>query len=117
MFKWVRIVMAAVILTLPVATEAAADMKSWQKSLVKKIRKKQVYPRSAFAKEIEGKAKVRSIIAADGQITGHEIVQATGEAVLDREIPKLVKRLNPLKALPDGRTELRIVIPLNWQLD
>ena len=96
---------------------SAADMNSWKKAVAKKVAKKQKYPRAALAREIEGKAKIRLLVAADGSITTHEIVQETGEKILDREIPKLVKRLNPLPALPEDRTELSFVLPLSWSLN
>lgn len=95
----------------------AADMSSWKKAVAKKVAKKQKYPRAALAREIEGKAKVRLIVAADGSISSHEIVQETGEAILDKEISKLVTRLNPLPALPEDRTELSFVLPLSWTLN
>lgn len=95
----------------------ASDMASWKKAVAQKVAKKQKYPRSALAREIEGRAKVRLSVAADGAITSHEIVEETGEAVLDREIPKLVDRLNPLPTLPDGKTEMTFVLPLNWRLN
>lgn len=96
---------------------AADDMKSWQISLVKAVAKNQRYPRSAIAREIEGRAKVRLVVSADGTITSHEIVQDTGESILDAEIPKLVEKLNPLPALPDGKDSLTFVLPLNWTLN
>lgn len=96
---------------------SASDMNSWKKAVAKKVAKKQKYPRAALAREIEGKAKVRLIVAADGSISSHEVVQETGQAVLDKEIDKLVKRLNPLPALPEDRTELSFVLPLSWTLN
>ena len=44
-------------------------------------------------------------------------MEGTGQDVLDREIPKLVKRLSPLPALPEGRTQLSFVLPLDWSLN
>lgn len=96
---------------------SAEDMTSWKKAVAKKVAKKQKYPRAALAREIEGKAKVRLIVAADGSISSHEIVQETGQAILDKEIVKLVGRLNPLPALPEDRTELSFVLPLSWTLN
>lgn len=96
---------------------SAADMITWKKAVAKKVAQKQKYPRAALAREIEGKAKVRLIVAADGSITTHEIVEETGESVLDREIPRLMKRLNPLPALPEDRTELSFLLPLSWSLN
>jgi len=103
--------------TVVVAPAQASDMASWKKAVAKKVAKKQKYPRSALSREIEGRAKIRLHVAADGAITAHEVVEETGESILDREIPKLVDRLNPLPALPDGKTELSFVLPLNWRLN
>lgn len=101
-----------------VSTSASAsDMNSWKKAVAKKVAKKQKYPRAALAREIEGKAKVRLVVAADGSISSHEVVQETGQAILDKEIGKLVQRLNPLPALPEDRTELSFVLPLSWTLN
>jgi len=99
------------------APAQAMDMKAWSKEVAKKVAQKQRYPRSALAREIEGRAKVRLVVAADGAITAHEIVEETGENILDNEIPKLVERLSPLPALPDGKTEMTFVLPLNWRLN
>jgi TonB family protein len=95
----------------------SSDMTSWKKAVVKAISTKQKYPRSAQVREIEGRAKVRLIVSADGTITAHEIVEGTGQPVLDREIPKLVARLNPLPALPAGENGLNFIIPLEWALN
>ena len=94
----------------------AEDMTSWTSAVVQKIAKKQTYPRSALSREIEGRAKVRITVDADGTITSHEVVEATGQKVLDREIPKLVDRLNPLPAVPNGEVTT-LVLPLNWSLN
>jgi len=99
------------------APAQADDMKAWKIKVIKSVAKNQRYPRSAIAREIEGKAKVRLIVAGDGTITSHEIVEETGQKVLDREIPKLVEKLNPLPALPNGQSEMSFVLPLNWTLN
>lgn len=100
-----------------IPSAAAESLSSWQASVAKAIGKNQRYPRSAQMRQIEGKAKVRLIVSPDGTITSHEVVEATGQPVLDREIPKLVTRLNPLPALPAGQQEsLSFVIPLEWAL-
>ena len=96
---------------------ANTDFDSWKQAVVKTVAKKQKYPRAALAREVEGKAKVRLTVLADGTISAHEVVQATGERVLDNEIPRLVKRLNPLPSLPAGRDEVSFVLPLDWSLN
>jgi len=120
MLKKFNKILAAVALTFAfgvIAAPAQADMASWKKAVAKKVAKKQKYPRSALAREIEGRAKVRLHVTADGTIASHEIVEETGQNVLDKEIPKLMKRLSPLPALPDGKTEMSFVLPLNWRLN
>lgn len=103
------------VLVAPVAN--AASMQEWQAAVVKKLTTKQKYPRAALSREIEGRAKVRLVVSADGSITNHEIIENTGEDVLDREIPKLLKRMNPLPSLPENKTELAFILPLVWTLD
>ena len=104
---------------ISVATPAIADpVKSWQKKVVTLVGKKQVYPRSAIMKEIEGQAKVKVSIDRSGSLQGFEMVEATGHDVLDKEVDKLMKRINPLPAppeeLPDNK--LTFVLPLSWVL-
>ena len=114
----VAVIALAVFATGSIATSAqAADMKSWQKAVVKKVIKEQVYPRSAVINEVEGKAKIRLTVSSDGKIVSHEVVQPTGQDLLDSEIPGFVNRLNPLPALPDGKTELSFILPLTWTLE
>lgn len=95
---------------------AASDMDAWKSEVTKSVAKNQRYPRAALAREVEGKAKVRLTVAADGTISNHEIIEPTGESSLDNEIPRLVKRLSPLPSLPEGRSELSFVLPLDWSL-
>lgn len=119
--KMIRILTAASFLlsaVVAVVPASAVDsMDDWKRAVAKKIATKQTYPRSALTREIEGRAEVRLVVSGDGTITAHEILKPTGEKVLDREIPKLVGRLNPLPALPSGQSELSFVLPLNWALD
>ena len=115
--KFLSLVIAATLLTSVAGTAFAADdMTSWKQAVVGKVAKSQKYPRAAQAREIEGKAKVRLVVAADGSITAHEILEPTGQDVLDNEIPKLVARLNPLPALPAGQSDMTFVLPLEWSL-
>ncbi|MFC4346340.1 energy transducer TonB [Kordiimonas lipolytica] len=95
----------------------ADAMTDWQRAVVEKVRAKQGYPRLAVARQIEGRAKVRLTVAADGTISNYEILEATGEDVLDRAIPPLIGKLSPLPPLPGGQSEMTFVLPLNWSLD
>jgi protein TonB len=115
-----RFFLLAVLFSLFSATAPTAQadaMQDWQRAVIKKVMAKQSYPRLAVARQIEGKAKVRLTVAADGTINNFEVVEPTGEQVLDRAIPKLVDKLSPLPPLPNGQNELNFVLPLIWSLD
>ncbi len=112
---------AAVVLSLVgtlglSASAKAGDIKDWQVKIVKLVAKKQVYPRAAMRKELEGRAKVRINIDREGNIVNHEILSPTGLEVFDNEIPKLIDRINPLPSPPDALSDdqLSFVLPLSW---
>jgi len=96
----------------------AADIKSWQRQIAKVVASKQVYPRSALRREEEGEAKVKVTVARDGKIANFEIIQETGHASLDREVPKLIERIDPLPKPPSdaGDDQLTFILPLAWVL-
>jgi len=97
---------------------AADDVKDWQREIVKKIVKSHIYPRSAIAREIEGRAKVQVTIDGSGKIVGYEIIEPTGESQLDDAIPKMMARMDPLPAPPDSLPDanLTFTIPIAWRL-
>lgn len=104
-----------------VATAAPAyadELKDWQKEIIKKIVKSHIYPRSAIAREIEGRAKVSVTIDRSGKITGYEVVEPTGESQLDNIIPKMMEKMDPLPAPPASLSDanLTFTIPIAWRL-
>ena len=100
------------------SSAVAADIDIWQSEVGQAIAKKQVYPRAALRKEIEGKIKVEINIDRDGNIVAHSLKSSSGHDVLDREIPKLIKRVSPLPKPPADakQNELTMVIPIAWTL-
>ncbi|MCC3861467.1 energy transducer TonB [Pseudemcibacter aquimaris] len=99
-------------------TANAQDISGWQKEVTKKIAKKQTYPRAALRKELEGRIKVEINVDREGNIVAHSVTESSGHDVLDREIPKLMKRVSPLPAPPAGASDaqLTMVVPLAWAL-
>lgn len=101
-----------------VAPQAVAgnSVNDWKVDVAKLIGKKQVYPRAALSKEIEGTAKVQITIDRTGHVTSYDVVQPTGHPELDNDIPKLVKRIDPLPEPPSEMSdaELSLTLPLNW---
>jgi len=109
----------AIAVTLgAVAPQALAGdtVSDWKVDVAKLIGKKQVYPRAALSKEIEGSAKVQITIDRTGHVTSYDVVQATGHPELDDDIPKLVQRIDPLPKPPSEMSdaELSLTLPLNW---
>ncbi|MFC4348518.1 energy transducer TonB [Kordiimonas lipolytica] len=104
---------------MAMATPAYADeLQDWQREIVKKIVKSHIYPRSAIAREIEGRAKVSVTIDRSGKITGFEVLEPTGESQLDNVIPKMMEKMDPLPAPPDSLPDgnLTFTIPIAWRL-
>ncbi|MGF1606274.1 MAG: TonB family protein [Rhodothalassiaceae bacterium] len=95
------------------------DLQKWRKDVVKTVVSNRIYPDSAISRGIEGVAKVRISIDRSGNITGFEVMQPTGQEILDREIPKFIDRINPLPAPPDALPDdkLTFVFPLVWKLE
>ena len=95
-----------------------ADISGWQKEVSTKIAKKQTYPRAALRQELEGRAKVEINIDREGNIVAHVIKSSTGHDLLDREVPKLLKRVSPLPAPPADASDsqLTMVVPLAWAI-
>ena len=113
------IVATALTFTGFASSANAQDISGWQKEVSKKIAKKQSYPRAALRKELQGKAKVEINVDRDGNIVAHSLQSSTGHEVLDREVPKLMKRASPLPAPPADATDsqLTMVVPLAWVLE
>ena len=95
---------------------AGDSVNDWKQDVVKLIARKQVYPRAALSREIEGSAKVQITIDRTGHVTSYDVVQPTGHKELDEDIPKLVKRIDPLPAPPSALadSDLSMTLPLNW---
>ncbi|WP_150004115.1 energy transducer TonB [Iodidimonas muriae] len=109
---------AGVVMAAGATGANAADATSWKRSIAKVVAQKQVYPRSALRREIEGSARVKVTIDRDGKIANFEMLEDTGHEVLNREVPKLMERINPLPTPPSDLSdaELTFILPLSWVL-
>ena len=97
---------------------AAFDKKAWVKKIVGHIQKNHIYPRSAVRKGLEGTAKVKLVLTRDGTISSYEVLEASGVKQLDKVIPRIVKKMDPMPTPPaDAKdSDLSLTIPLTWRL-
>ena len=53
-----------------------------------------------------------------GKITAYDVIEPTGEDQLDKVIPKMMEKLDPLPSPPDSLPDgnLQFVIPIAWRL-
>lgn len=94
----------------------ADDMDEWKRKVATMVAKNQGYPRSAQVRKLEGSAKVKLVIEATGDISSFELVESTTHDILDKEVDKLVEKINPLPATPDSN-QMTLVLPLTWRLN
>ena len=76
------------------------------------------YPASARLRHQEGVVSVRFTIDKGGRLLSFEIVKSSGTPVLDEEARDLVKRAEPLPAIPAefGRETLDLAVPIEFFL-
>ena len=85
---------------------------------LKRLQKNKYIHVQRYVKELEGRIQVEINVDRDGNIVAHSVTQSSGHDVLDREIPKLMKRVSPLPAPPADAadSQLTMVVPLAWAL-
>lgn len=118
--KFTAVMLASIFLSgLMVSSPSyAVDKSDWLKKIGKRIGSKTIYPKSAIRKGIEGKAKVKITIDRQGTIVAFDVIEQTGEAILDKVIEKSIKRISPLPSPPAELTDAELVfnLPLVWRL-
>lgn len=83
------------------------------------IQKFKLYPESARAQGIQGRAVVRVRIDRHGNIRYTILEENTGNPDLDRAALDMVRRANPVPAVPDGYPEgdmFEFLIPVNFAI-
>jgi protein TonB len=76
------------------------------------------YPALARTNHWEGKVVVSAVIRDDGEVTGVQIAETSGRAVLDEEAMAVMKKASPLRLKhPLGQRQITILIPISYRLD
>lgn len=77
------------------------------------------YPVAARRSGAQGMVRVYLVVARDGRVLNVAIAGSSGKPVLDQAALNMVKRAEPLPAMPDDllRTRLEIILPVRYTLD
>jgi len=110
--------LAAALSIFAFAGTASANetMKDWEHKLRTKIAATNSYPSDAIDDGVEGTVKVRLKFARTGDVEGVEFVEKSGFEVLDRKAFQMALRIKGMPALPEGRDQISLIVPLTFSL-
>ena len=76
------------------------------------------YPLRARQRRQEGTALLRFTVDRNGTVIDYSLQESSGSALLDRAVLALIKRAQPLPAIPDliGRNSFEVVVPIQFEL-
>jgi TonB family protein len=107
-------VLAAV--SFPAMADAqTAGQAAWSFEVRQELAKVQRYPSRALDLGIEGTVKLRIEVGKQGDVTGFEVAQSSGSALLDKAALGMVKSLDRLPAII-GADSHTIVVPVAFRL-
>lgn len=104
------------------AVEAVIDpdllLGDYKREAMKLFRKNQFYPPKAFKDKLTGEGVVRAIVDKSGNMVSVEVVESTGERLLDRAMVDMVTKSMPLPTLPAELPDERynIDVPVRFTL-
>ncbi len=107
---------ASIALFAGSSASAIDTMEGWKTTLRSKIQSSNMYPVKAIENGIEGTVKVRLKFDRDGDVSGIEFVEKSGHDVLDRRAFATALRISDMPALPEGREDISLVIPVRFKL-
>jgi periplasmic protein TonB len=82
-----------------------------------KLAKAKRYPREAYTRREQGTATARVAMSRSGQVLRATLVKSSGSEALDEESLALVRRAQPLPALPPGLPDpLEITVPVRFSM-
>ena len=99
--------------------EIGQAQESFEARLLSQLNRFKQYPRAARQARIEGVVMLHFVMDADGKVLSAEIAKSSGRPLLDEEALALIRRAQPLPALPaDFPTRtLDAVVPIEFSLN
>lgn len=99
----------------PAPQASPAAVASWQSRLFAHLERNKRYPAAARARGIQGTLKFRFTIDPAGNVLNVQILQSSGQPMLDEALLDLMNRASPVPAPPPG-TPLSIVTSIRYAL-
>jgi periplasmic protein TonB len=92
--------------------------KSWQSSVSKHLQHYKRYPSAAQLRSEEGEVLLSFSIDRSGHVLARHIERSSGHTDLDEEVLDLIKRADPLPALPANipGTQLNLTVPIRFSM-
>jgi protein TonB len=100
-----------------IARRAAAEA-NWEGILLSHLEQHKKYPRLARKRHEQGTAYLRFRMHRSGEVLSFALERSAGHEALDEEVLAMIKRAQPLPALPPEVTdsEVEIVVPVQFTL-
>jgi protein TonB len=101
----------------PAASSAAAAA-NWQSRLLAHLTRFKRYPPAAQMRREQGVALLRFKMTPSGEVLSFQLARSSGHAALDEETLELIRRAQPLPALPPDMPQqpIELVVPLKYEL-
>jgi len=76
------------------------------------------YPSRAQRRRQEGTVDLRFVVDREGNVLSYKIERTSGYALLDREVEKMIRRAEPLPAMPNElvQASLELVVPVSFYI-
>lgn len=94
-----------------VSTDYVSILQAW-------LEEHKEYPRRARSRRQEGVVYLYFVMDRGGRVLQHRIDRSSGYSLLDREVEAMIRRAEPLPAMPDDMTQARLelVVPVQFRL-
>jgi protein TonB len=91
---------------------------SYQDMVATMLARAKRYPERALKRRMTGEGTIRIEIAADGSLSGFEIVRSTELAILDDELRPMLERASPFPKFPSDlhKNSLALVVPVAFRI-
>lgn len=106
---------AAALAAFVAAAPAHAAESDWNRKISQLISDNYSYPRSAQLRGEQGKVKIKIAISATGKVTGVDLIQSSGSAILDREAVRIPMKVGSFPP-PPSHSNVELIYPITFRI-